>query len=267
MAIALITGASRGIGRTAAIELGKLGFHVILAARTQREGEGRDDGDFGDGQRRIEGSLESAAAMVREAGGHADTLQLDLRDRNSIYGLIDTVLKRHGRIDVLINNALDHAGNNVPFLELTAEVMEATMRSNAVGPLLLTRLALPAMIQQGGGRIINVISVTAYTDPPAPVGEGGWGVLYGMAKAAVQRIAGAVVAETGSHGVMCFSLDPGFVKTAVVGQMPFYKDAGGDTSEQVPALVIAWLASSPDAAALNGQTVKTQDFALLRESQ
>jgi NAD(P)-dependent dehydrogenase (short-subunit alcohol dehydrogenase family) len=78
-----------------------------------------------------------------------------------------------GRIDALVNNAYDHSGNDVPLQQLTPELMERNLRSNAVGPLLSTALALPAMAQQGAGRIINMISVTAYTDPSAPVGEGG----------------------------------------------------------------------------------------------
>jgi NAD(P)-dependent dehydrogenase (short-subunit alcohol dehydrogenase family) len=84
--------------------------------------------------------------------------------------------------------------------------------------------------------------------------------LYGMAKAAVQRIAGVVVAEAGHKGVLCFSLDTGFVKTAVVGAMPIFCSAERDIPATLPASAIAWLASSPDARALNGQMIRAEEF-------
>jgi NAD(P)-dependent dehydrogenase (short-subunit alcohol dehydrogenase family) len=261
MPVAVVTGASRGIGRAAAVALGRAGFDLALAARTVHEGEGRDDGDFSKGRRVIEGSLDTAVKLVSETGARVLPLPFNLRERHSIENLVKETLSQWGRIDVLVNNALDHSGNNVLISELSAEMVERNLVSNAVGPLLLTKAVLPAMIRQGGGRIINLISICAYIDPPAAVGEGGWGVLYGMGKGAVHRIAGVVAAEAGRHGVGCFSLDPGSVKTAVVGNMPFFADSEGWISESIPAAVIAWLAQSPKAMAMNGQTVYAEQFA------
>jgi NAD(P)-dependent dehydrogenase (short-subunit alcohol dehydrogenase family) len=255
MPIALITGGSRGIGLAAAVALGKAGFDVALAARTALEGEGRDDGDFSDGQRVISGSLAEAQRLVAATGARVLVLPFDLRDHASIESVVKDTVEHFGRLDVLVNNALDHQANNLLISQLTHELIQQNILSNLAGPLIAAMHALDVMTRQKGGRIINLISVCAYTDPLTPVGAGGWGVLYGMTKGGLQRMAGVVKAESGDSNILCYSLDPGFVKTAVVGNMPLFADAAGDHPPEVPAAVIQWLASSDEAKALNGQTL------------
>jgi NAD(P)-dependent dehydrogenase (short-subunit alcohol dehydrogenase family) len=246
MAVALVTGSSRGIGLGAAVELAKRGFDVALAARTLHAGEGRDDGDFHPG-RIIEGSLEEAAQAVEAHGVRAFPVRLNLLEPESVDRCVKTVVDEFGRLDVLVNNATLHTGSNTRIADLTRKQVEDFAEAVFVSPLLLIKQALAVMSAQGGGRIITVTSAAGLNDPPAPPGEGGWGVLYGMAKAAQYRIAGLVRVEYPDSGILCFTLSPGFVKTPVIAKMPIFETVEGGNPASVPGSVIAWLASSPDA--------------------
>ena len=260
MAVALVTGASRGIGLATAVELARRGFDVAVAARTIEEGQGRDDGDFHLG-RIIDGSLHTAASAVESHGVRALPVPLDLRDESSVDGCVETVVRAWGRLDVLVNNATLHTGSNIRIGELTRDVVDEFLRANLAGPLLLVVHALAVMAAQGSGRIINVTSAAGFNDPPRPPGEGGWGVLYGMVKAGQHRIAGSVRAEYPGEEILCFSVNPGFVKTPVIKELPYYRTAGGDISATVPASVIGWLATSDDARQFNAQYLDAPAFA------
>jgi NAD(P)-dependent dehydrogenase (short-subunit alcohol dehydrogenase family) len=261
MAVALVTGSSRGIGLAASLELAKRGFDVALAARTLHAGQGRDDGDFHPG-RVIEGSLEEAARAVESYGVRAFPVRLDLLEPESVDGCVDAVLREFGRLDVLVNNATLHTGSNTRIAELTRKQVEDFAQATFVGPLLLVQRALAAMVAQGGGRIINVSSAAGLNDPPAAPGEGGWGVLYGMAKAAQYRIAGLVRAEYPDSGITCFSLSPGFVKTPVISKLPVFEAADGGIAPSVPGRVIAWLASSGEAEQYSREFIDVPGFAI-----
>lgn len=265
MPTALITGASRGIGLAAATALGAAGFDVALAARTIIEGQGRDDGDFSRGKRPISGSLAEAEKAVATTGARVISLPFDLRDHTSIERVVDETARQFGRLDVLVNNALDHQGNNLLIDQLTHDLVHQNILSNLAGPLIAVMRALPIMVSQMGGRIINLASGCGTMDPPAPAGSGGWGVLYGMTKGGLHRMAGVVKAEAADKGVLCFNLDPGFVKTAVVGNLPTFIDAEGDHSAEIPAAAIRWLATSDEARDLNGSMLFAAD--LVREWQ
>jgi NAD(P)-dependent dehydrogenase (short-subunit alcohol dehydrogenase family) len=244
--VALVTGSSRGIGQAAAIELAKKGFDVAVAARTVAEGDGRDDGDFHRG-RAIEGSLQATAAAVETHGVRALPVRLDLLEPDSVDTCVERVLAEFGRLDVLVNNATLHTYSNTRIRDLTRENIEDFTRATFAGPLLLIKHALPAMVAQGGGRIINVSSAAGLNDPPAAPGEGGWGVLYGMVKAAQYRMPGLIRVEYPDSNILSFSLNPGFIKTPVIRELPFFREAGNDLPPSVPGQVIAWLATA-DAA-------------------
>ena len=104
------------------------------------------------------------------------------------------------------------------------------------------------MTKQGGGRIINVsVGGGSEHHPSAPPGEGGWGVLYGMVKAAQYRIPGLVRVEYPNQNILCFSMNPGFVKTPVIAKMPIFESAEGGIPPSLPGTVIVWLATSDEA--------------------
>lgn len=213
--VALVTGASRGIGRATALALTAAGHDVAFTARTVEEGAGRIPPRHGGGADvAVPGSLARTRAEVEALGARALPVRMDLLDVRSVTAAAETVLREWGRVDVLVNNAVAHVGgNHARLLDLDLDVAARTMAGNYLHQLALVRAVLPGMAERGGGTIVNLCSGSATSDPPAPPGEGGWGVAYAASKAAFGRLAGAVNAEYRGRGVRAFNLDPGFVVT------------------------------------------------------
>ena len=265
--VALVTGASRGIGKATAVALAGSGYDVALTARTVHPGTGYDDSDVG-GHRMLPGSLEETATQIEALGARAQPVVADLLDYQSLQAAAAAVLRSWGRIDVLVNNAIyTGPGGMVPFLELTVEQLETRLRANVVAQMVMTQSVLPAMLAAGGGVIVDISSHVALADPPAPVGQGGWGLGYAASKGAFHRMAGILAVEFADRGVRAYNVDPGFVDTerqqanaAANGLAGRYRGA----PPSVPAAAVAWLATAPEAAALNGQTVRAQKLALDR---
>jgi NAD(P)-dependent dehydrogenase (short-subunit alcohol dehydrogenase family) len=261
---ALVTGATRGIGKATAIALAGAGWDVAITGRTLRAGEGRDDSDTGEG-RVIPGSLEETAAAIASAGRLALPVAADLHDRRSLSDAVGRVIGDWGGIDLLVNNAVDTGpGSMVPVLALPVAQLEAKLDANVVAPLILVQAVLPGMIDRGGGIIVNVTSHTATGDPPGPVGKGGWGLGYAASKAAMHRFAPLLAVELGDQGVRAFNLDPGYVETerqlvnaAALGLVGHYTGA----PPTVPAAAVVWMADHADELD-NGQTVRGLKLAL-----
>jgi NAD(P)-dependent dehydrogenase (short-subunit alcohol dehydrogenase family) len=260
--VAFITGASRGVGQATAVALAEAGFDVAVAARTMHEGEGRDETDFAPADAApVPGSLDVTANLVEQAGGKALRVRLDLLDHASIRSAVETVRSEWGEIDVLVNNAVSHRGNTTALIDLTDELVQAGIGANLVGPLTVIRTVLPGMLARGEGRIVNLTSRAGkITPPPATEGRGSWGILYGMAKGGIERIPGIVARETADRGILCFNVDPGFVKTPLVVRAPNYADRTDDVPPTVAAEAIAWLATSSDAEDLNGQSLTAEEL-------
>jgi NAD(P)-dependent dehydrogenase (short-subunit alcohol dehydrogenase family) len=264
---ALVTGASRGIGRATAIALARSGLDVAVTARTLREGGGIDRSDTGGG-RSLPGSLETTAAEVGAFGYKTLAVVADLLDRDSLVRCVEYVLDTWGHIDVLVNDAVDTGpGSMVPFLDLGVDQLERKLNANVVSQVVLIKAVLPSMLATGAGVIVDVSSHVAIADPRAPVGSGGWGMAYAASKAAFHRIAPILAVELGGRGIRAYNVDPGYVETerqlvnaAALGLEGRYPGA----PPSVPAAVIAWLATSPDveATVLNGGSVQAQRLAL-----
>jgi NAD(P)-dependent dehydrogenase (short-subunit alcohol dehydrogenase family) len=263
--VALVTGASRGIGRATASALANAGFDVAFTARTAKEGQGRDDSDSG-GNASIEGSLETTASEVESCGARALPLVADLTDFASLTAAVAAVLDSWGRLDVLVLNAVHTGpGSMLRITDTPIAALETKLTANAVAQVVLVQAALPAMLAAGGGRIIAITSYAATHEPTAPVGEGGWGYAYAASKAAFHRLAGHLAVELGDRGIVAINVDPGHVITermeansARLGLEGKYHGA----PPSAPAAAVAWLASSPDAVVLNGQTVEGLRLAL-----
>ncbi len=256
--VAMVTGASRGIGRACAVALAVAGFDVAFTARTAKEGDGRDDSDAGGGVT-IEGSLERTATEVEEHGARARPLIADLTDFASLEAAVAEVVAAWGRLDVLVLNAVHTgAGSMMRIADTAIDQLETKLRANALAQVVLVKAALPTMRAAGGGRIIAITSYAATHEPPAPVGEGGWGYAYAASKAAFHRLAGHLAVELGDEGIVAVNVDPGHVMTermqanaARLGLEGRYRGA----PPSAPAAAVAWLATSVEATALNGQTV------------
>ena len=124
------------------------------------------------------------------------------------------MLGEWGHIDVLVNNAVHTgAGSMDHFLDLSVELLETKLEANVVAQFVLAKLVIPSMLERGDGTIVNITSAVATTDPPAPAGQGGWGMGYAMSKGAFHRMAGILAVELGPRGIRAFNVEPGYVLT------------------------------------------------------
>ncbi len=261
--VALVTGASRGIGKAVAQYLAKAGYDIAVGARTLHEGEAREHSSTvaKSDTRPLPGSLDSTAALVEAEGQRALAVYLDLLDRSSLGAAVATVLERWGRIDVLVNNGrYIGPGHMDLFMDTPVDLHDKHLEANVLAPIILSRLVLPGMLARGEGVIINMASGSGTMDPPAPAGQGGWGLGYGMSKAALHRIAGLLEVELGSQGIYAYNLSPGFVATERLAMD--MGEFGFDASRGAPASVIgavaAWLVTAPEARTLNGRWIEAQ---------
>jgi NAD(P)-dependent dehydrogenase (short-subunit alcohol dehydrogenase family) len=257
--VAFVTGASRGIGMAASIALAEKGYDVVVTARTLVEGESFDG-------RPLPGSLETTAAAVRDRGRRALALRLDLLEPASMQAALERTLGEWGRIDLLLNNGIyTGPGSMEHFLDLDLERVETLFRANLFSQIRLTQQVLTGMLERGRGIVINMVSAAGLQDPPAPAGSGGWGYAYAASKAAFHRMAGVLKVELAGRGVRFYNVEPGFVVTEAMKlndpSGEFAKRFGGAPPE-VPAAVVAWLASDPGAEEWDGKTVFAQKLCL-----
>lgn len=220
--VALVTGASSGMGRAVAHRFGARGGTVVLLAR---------DG----------GALDSVRQEIRSAGGTAISLRADVSQQDEVYAAAQHVLDEFGAIDVLVNNA----GQNhhpQPLLDTPPELWDRMFAVNATGPFLVSRAFAPSMVERGAGVIVNIASVGALT--------GGWGRgAYRAAKAAMANFSESLAAELNQYGVRVHCLCPGPTATALTAETTLPSDTMLSV-EQV-ADVVEFLAS-PRAVPLTG---------------
>jgi len=236
--VTIVTGASRGLGRAAAYELARDGYAVALAARSLD-------------------ACEEAAGEIREQGGEALAVQLDVADRESVRNAVEGVLARWGKIDVLVNNA--GVVEPIGMLgELDEEAWAQNIGINLLGPFNALQAVLPTMKRNGGGTIINVSSGAAHRAIE------GWSA-YCSAKAGLAMLTASIATELAGEGIFVYALSPGTVDTEMqavirasginpVSQIP--REAL--TPVQIPARAIARLANirSPE---LNGEEFRPDD--------
>lgn len=256
---ALVTGASRGIGREAAIALARSGFDVAISARTVSAGESHSDLP-------LPGTLEETAAEIEALGQQALVLRMDVLDQQGTADCVGKVLAQWGHLDLLVNNAIYQGpGTEVRFMDLQLDDMKTLYQGNLFSQVAITQQALAHMLERNSGCVINMVSRSGLSDPSRPVDDGGWGFAYASSKSALHRLAGVLKVELQDTPITVFNVDPGFVLTetlkakgldaALVAQF-------GGAPPSVIGAVIAWLASNPAAASLHGETVIAQREAL-----
>jgi NAD(P)-dependent dehydrogenase (short-subunit alcohol dehydrogenase family) len=255
--VALVTGASRGLGRAVALELGRQGFRVAVAARTLGTAD----------ERNLSGSLEATAGEIVAAGGEALPLKVDLDDRDSVVAMVDRVNDRWGRVDLLVNNAFYQTRESqLGLVDMSIEHLDKQIRVNLVAPMFLAKLVLPGMLERGDGAVIDMVSGTGVHDLETPPGPRSWGIGYGTSKIGMIEIAAMLASQYGDRGVRAFSVQPGTVLTeqlaAAMGGGTF--DSARWDPPECAAVTIAWLATAPDAVALNGALVHAPSFAASR---
>ena len=253
--VALVTGASRGIGAATAIAFAKAGWRIVIAARTVHELQTQNHQlRYADGQL-LRGSLSETAQIIEACGAEVLIQHMDLMDTPSMDAAVESTLKAFGRIDVLINNAVYQDREiNAMLLDLDDEALERSLLGNVVAPFHLVKKVLPHMIAQGGGKIVNVGSGAGQYDPPMAANAGGWGFAYGASKAGMGRLAGCINREWGHKGIVAFSVNPGFVSTeaaqATLGLDAELSKRFGATSPEAIANSLVWLVSNASAVEL-----------------
>lgn len=265
--VVLVTGASRGIGREAALAFAKAGFDVAISARTLEDGQQHEHSLTGADGQPLPGSLNSVAAEIRALGRQVWCIPMNLLDPESVLLAADVLLQQAGRIDVLVNNAVYQGSDlNKTFLQLSAGTLERMYRGYILAPVLLTQRLLPPMLEQGEGVIINVTSGAGESNPPVAADQGGWGYAYAAGKAAVSRLSGVLKAEMGDRGLRAYTVNPGVVTTdalkATIGDAGVRALGAGSAPPLVPAAVMRWLAVSDVQGLHQKRTVHAQPFAL-----
>jgi citronellol/citronellal dehydrogenase len=195
--VAIVTGASRGIGRALALGLADAGAAVMCAARTEVEAPGG-----------LPGTINATAEAIVSRGGQALARRCDIGRADEITTLVESTSARFGRVDVLVNNAM--TPTRAPFAESTVEQWDESMRVNVRSLYLTARAVLTPMVEHGGGSIVNISSGAA--DPKVTGMPPGY-LTYSVAKAALERFSTALAGELAPHGIAVNALRPGAVKT------------------------------------------------------
>jgi 3-oxoacyl-[acyl-carrier protein] reductase len=189
--IALVTGASRGIGRAIARALAGQGATVYLGARD-------------------EARLAEVVKEITAAGGKASPLLLDVSDRSSAQGAVEAIVGAQGRLDHLVNNAGVTRDNLI--LRMKPEEWDAVLATNLTGAFHCTRAALRPMVKQRYGRIVNVTSVVGLTGNAGQAN-------YAASKAGLIGFTKAVAREVASRSITVNAVAPGFIETDMTAAM------------------------------------------------
>ena len=214
---AFVTGASRGIGRSIALALGKAGAAVACTARTL-------------------GQVEAAAAEIEAAGGRAVGLALDVTRRDQITAAVAAAESALGPVNILVNNA--GATLEKPSLEVTDEEWDAQVATNLTSMFRCARAVAPGMIRLGRGKIINVGSMYGRLGVPRYAA-------YCASKAAVDGLTRSLAAEWARHGIQVNCLAPGYMNTDI----PRVAMADAKTRERFLSKVPARRLGEPEEAA------------------
>jgi NAD(P)-dependent dehydrogenase (short-subunit alcohol dehydrogenase family) len=199
--VALVTGASRGIGASIAERFARDGFSVAIAARTAQEGD-----------HRLEGSLATTAQRIEATGGRVLQISADLAKQADRARIVETVQRELGPIDVLVNNAaVTYFEPVLNFPERHFQIMfEVQVRASFE----LAQRVLPSMIDRKRGWILNISSRAAVHPSGPPFTSRGGSTVYGMCKAAIERFSSGLASEVYANGIAVNCLSPsGLVPT------------------------------------------------------
>jgi NAD(P)-dependent dehydrogenase (short-subunit alcohol dehydrogenase family) len=238
--VALVTGASRGLGKQIALELGRRGAAVAVLARSEQPG-------------RVPGTIHDTAAAITDAGGAALAVRCDLTDDDQIASAVAQAVDGLGPIDLLVNNA--GLILTKPLLETAPRHLDLLYRVNVRAPFLLMQTVVPGMIEAGCGHIVNIATLSSQARGTAvPLGYAG----YTGTKAALARMTLAIALELGPHGISVNALAPtGLIETE--GWRTVAGDARLPNAEPIEYVgqAVAWIATQ-DPRTLTGRFLETQ---------
>jgi NAD(P)-dependent dehydrogenase (short-subunit alcohol dehydrogenase family) len=200
--VAIITGASRGIGQQIAELFAAEGAKVVCAARTLKEGE----------HRMLEGSLSRTLDLIRGKGGEATPVTADVSAESECIALVEAARNAYGPIDILVNNAA--ITYFMPVVDFPEKRFKLMMEVQVYAPFHLSQLVLPSMKERHTGWIVNISSGAGiHPKPPYQAAAGRGGTVYGMCKAALERFTTGLASEVAGDGVAVNVVSPGLVET------------------------------------------------------
>ena len=227
-AVAVVTGASRGIGRAVAIAMAQEGARVVCTARSTEAAPSK-----------LPGTIEETARQIQTLGGRALALPCDISQEEQVEVMAQRTLAEFGRIDILVNNAAVNYW--APFAETPMKRWDLVLNVNLRGTVLCTKAFLPQMLEQGSGHILNVSS-GATTDAEATVKLG---ILpYAVSKAAVEKLTEGLALELRPHdiAVNCLRIEMSIATEGARLLNPDIDFSGWEKPEAA-AEAIVWLAT------------------------
>lgn len=249
---AIVTGATRGIGRATAVALARRGYDVVVTGRTLNEG----DVD-------LQGSLASVAAAVEAEGRRAVPIAMDLLDAERLAPAAEEAIAALGHVDVVLNNAIYVGPSGLDrFVDTPRSELEARLFGNVTAQLLFSQPIVRHMAQRGEGVVAFTTSGAGYNRPRKPPGEGGWALSYGVSKAGLNRIAEQLVVE--HPELRAYNLQPGAVATervqaAATGALAFVAQHAAPVD--VVGEAMARILDAPAGTFPSGGTIEVQDVA------
>ena len=214
---ALVTGAGRGIGKAIALSLARSGCRLVLSSRTTAQ-------------------LEEVQQEIQRSGGTAAVVAADLARDENIEQLVAETRRALGGIDFLINNA--GWGKRAPVVRATVEDIDQTLRLNLRAPMLLAKHLVPAMIERGGGAVVNIGSVSGKS------GEAN-GAAYSASKFGLIGFTQSLYEEVREHGIKVAVILPGFVDTPMIPPVKHLDRSKMIQADDVAQAVLYVLTSPP----------------------
>jgi dehydrogenase/reductase SDR family protein 1 len=252
--VAVVTGASRGVGKGVALGLGEAGATVYVTGRSL--GEGDDP----------RGSLTQTAAEITELGGVGIPARCDHDDDADVERVFERVREEQGRLDVLVNNVMSTPQRADlppgvpsfweahPFWEMPLSMWDAFHRVGLRSHYVASALAAPLLIETGGSLIVCIGAPGSqrYVN----------NIAYGVGKAGIEKLVADMAEELRIYGVASISLWPGFVRTEdVLAQPDLYPDTSTTVSQIFPGRAVAALAADPAVMEKTGATFRATDLA------
>ncbi|MEP7104212.1 MAG: SDR family NAD(P)-dependent oxidoreductase, partial [Chloroflexota bacterium] len=232
--VVVVTGASSGIGRATAVEVGRNGAKVMLVSRTRDK-------------------LEALRKEIEEAGGQAWVYPTDLADMDANQRMIERVLAEHGRVDILVNNAGRSIRRSVKESLDRFHDYERTMQLNYFGAVKLMLAVIPGMKERGDGHIINISSIGVQAYPPR------FGA-YVASKSALAALARVIGPEIADDGIVVTNIHMPLVRTPMIAPTGMYKNFPTISSEEAAEMVVqAVLTRGPEVSTRLGKLGEAVD--------
>jgi len=248
--VALVTGSSRGIGKSIALHVAREGADIIVTARD------------GEASAELPGSIDETVAAIEALGRQAMPIRLDVTDDDAVRVAVHQILERFGHIDILVNNAAWVGG--VAYMSGDTSALERSFVANVRAPFVVGQAVAASMAAHGGGIIVNISSGAGRN--PLPPGDPNYrsmfgrpGQEYGLSKAALDRLSTGLAHELNAQSISVVSVDPGFTLTErLAANPPQGMDMSRAGSPDLTGKTVAFICKEP--MRYTGRLISAREF-------